>query len=280
MQKAGTGWLYQAFSRIDGFQMSPIKEFHHFDKLGETDPNSLARHRKSILRQTMSGRGNLSVVRRIRLLASARKYINSGFSTEAYLDLFQKDRNGLTGDFTPSYSTLNSDTVAIVQSIVPDIPVILSIRHPVDRFWSSFNMSLRRRFASAQAPASDDFQDALEKEATVENLNRSLSNPKNLARSKPSVSHDAWSIYHEKMIVVSLEEIITQPKSTMEKLASKVMRRKIALPDTFHVPNNKASNPKVRMSDAHRAVLFDAFQEEIQTCKQRFPEIAEDWQTS
>ena len=101
-----------------------------------------------------------------------------------------------------------------------------------------------------------------------------------LARSKPSVSHDAWSVYGDNRIVLSLEQIIGQPKALMERLATRVLNQKVILPDNFCVQNNKAKNTKVAMRDDHRALLFDVFGDEIQTCRQRFPDIAANWKTS
>lgn len=280
MQKAGTGWIYQAFNKIDGFTMLPIKEFHHFDRLGQTTKSSLNRHEKSILRQMAGRRGSLSSQSRRRLSKAVDEYIGSGFTTETYLNLFEDDFDGLTGDVTPSYSILEPAAVADVHKILPDRAVILSIRHPVDRLWSSFNMFLRRKIRNGDIKLTGDLQKTLDREATVKKMEDFLSKPRILARSKPSNSHNAWSIYGDNLTVVSLEEIITKPKEMMERLATKILGREIVLPDDFSVSNDKASKAKVKMSAPHRAILFDAFGEEIQTCKKRFPEIAEDWKTS
>ena len=87
-------------------------------------------------------------------------------------------------------------------------------------------------------------------------------------------------LYGDDLIVISLEEIINKPKATMEWLATKVLGRETVLQDDFRVDNRKSIKTKVRMSAPHRALLFKVFGEEIQICKQRFPEIAEDWKIS
>jgi hypothetical protein len=279
MQKAGTGWLYKAFNKIDGFRMLPIKEFHHFDGLGNTGQVAQESHKKHIRKQMASRRGGLSLQSRMRLSKAVKIYINSGFSTSAYLNLFEENRNWLTGDMTPSYSVLEPADVAHVHEVLPNRPVVLSVRHPVDRLWSSFNMYLRRQIRSGNVETTGSLQKDLDREATSERLEEFLAKPKILARSKPSVSHDAWSIYGDDLIVVSLDEIITRPKELMESLATRLLGRETVLPDNFQIDNNKGSNAKVRMSAPHRTVLFEAFAAEIQTCKKRFPEIAEDWKT-
>lgn len=286
MQKAGTGWIYHALNKIDGFKMLPIKEFHHFDQLYRTPKSCLKSREKKILRQMRSPRAtlvfqNLTPQGRMRFSKAVKKYIKSGFTTETYLKLFEDNQIGFSGDITPSYSILEPAAVAEVHKLLPDRPVILSIRHPVDRLWSAFNMYMRRQVGgSGYIEATDDLQEVLDREATVQRLQDFLANPRVLARSKPSYSHDAWSIYGDDLKVVSLGEIITKPKEVMERLATQILGRKTVLPDDFNVDNKKAFTPKVRMSAPHRAVLFEAFGDEIQNCKKRFPEIAEDWKTS
>jgi hypothetical protein len=280
MQKAGTGWLYQAFDEIEGFRMLPIKEFHHFDRLGQIEKNVMYRRKKNILRQMASRRGGLSPISRFRLKKAVKNYIHSEFSTPTYLDLFEPNRKWLTGDVTPSYSTLEPAAVVRVHDVLPDRPVILSFRHPVDRFWSSFNMHLRRQFNIGTTKTTGNLQKYMDEEATIEKLGNFLSEPMTLARSMPSASYDAWSIYGENLIVVSLEQIISQPKALMEKLAAHILGREVVLPDSFKVKNGKAEREKVTITDQHRALLFDAFGDEIQTCKQRFPDIAANWKTS
>ena len=279
MQKAGTGWMYRAFNEIDGFQMLPIKEFHHFDRIGQTE--RLAGQREKQLRRQLAQRnGLLSRESRARLSTAVDAYIESGYSTKFYLKLFEENRDWLTGDITPSYSTLKKKAVRRVYKVLPDRPVILSVRHPVDRVWSAFNMYLRRQFSEGPYKITSDSQPLLENEATIEKLEAYLATWRIMERSKPSEAYEAWSVYGDNLIVVSLDEIIKSPKLMMERVASRILRRQTILPDEFEVRNNKNSAAKVKMSAQHRNFLFDVFGDEIQACKRRFPEIAEDWQTS
>jgi hypothetical protein len=279
MQKAGTGWLYDAFNNVDGFTMLPIKEFNHFSKLDSPRSHDTER-RKKLSEQMAKWRGGSSLRDRWRLYWAIKRYINAGFSTDAYLELFDKNRDWLTGDITPSYSVLTAADVAKVHDVLPDIPVFLILRHPVDRAWSAFNMHYRRRAKQRGHRGVEDLEKAMSKDMTVDTLVSYLANPSILARSKPSEIHDAWSVYGDNLIVVGLQDIIQQPKKTIERLVSRVANENIELPANYSIANRKAVRAKIKMTEAHRDCLYSVFAEEISTCKQRYPEIAANWHTA
>lgn len=279
MQKAGTAWIYDAFNQVDGFRMLPIKEFNHFDNLG-SPPSKYPERRRKINQQMAKWRGGLSVLSRLRLARSVKQYFKSGFSTPAYLDLFEANRDWLTGDITPSYSVLDAAGVAQVHKALPDIPVFLVIRHPADRVWSAFNMHYRRQAKTDGHKGVAALEDAISKKTTVEALAAYLAKPGTMGRSRPSVIHDAWSVYGDRLAVIGLQDIIQDPRATVERLAAYVTGNKISLPGNFDVKNRKAVRAKTTMTDAHRALLYDVFGDEIAVCKQRYPEIAADWKTS
>jgi hypothetical protein len=279
MQKAGTGWLYDAFNSVDGFRMLPIKEFNHFDNLGSPHSKDPERRRK-INQQMAKWRGGLSLKSRLRLSKAVKDYFKSGFSTPAYLKMFEANRDWLTGDITPSYSVLDTSGVAEVHKVLPDVPVFLIVRHPVDRAWSAFNMNHRRRAKAEGHRGLAELEGAISGKTTVEALVEFLAKPGIMSRSKPSVIADSWSIYGENLLVIGLEDIIREPKATVQRLATRVTGQEVTLPSSFEVKDRKTVRAKTKMTDEHREYLISVFSGEIAICKQRYPEIATNWKTS
>ena len=43
------------------------------------------------------------------------------------------------------YSLIEDKDIRHAKSLLGDLPVMMTVRNPVDRLWSAFNMDLRRR---------------------------------------------------------------------------------------------------------------------------------------
>lgn len=199
MPKAGTGWFYDALCLVDGFAMSPIKEFRHFDNtLGDghslgSGNRDVAHRVDSLNKQFERRRDALSWRAQRRLRRALDAYVADGFSNAAYLELFDRKRTGLTGDITPAYSGLDRDDVGRVFQVLPEMPVLLFVRHPVDRLWSSFNMNMRQWGKRDGLVGRKQLQANLEKEGSVEALEWYLGLPGILSKSRPAATFDAWS---------------------------------------------------------------------------------------
>ncbi len=68
---------------------------------------------------------------------------------DAYARLFALKGDGLSGDITPDYSTLDASAIARIMARFPEARVVFIARDPVERVWSHLTMHMR----AARSPA-------------------------------------------------------------------------------------------------------------------------------
>src|SRR6266702_6580876 len=109
--------------------MPPFKELHYFDQLSNVERASSPRCRDE---------RDLRFLESIKSL-SERPYID----LESYARLFEAKGSLLSGDISPTYSTLNDEIIQRVISYLPNLRVIFIARDPVERVWSQLSMGVR-----------------------------------------------------------------------------------------------------------------------------------------
>jgi sulfotransferase family protein len=140
-QRAGTTWLYTALERHPAFWLPPIKELHYFD-----DPLLQNRRRRlGFLRMRLIA----GLWIRRPLSPWDLRYFLGRPSDAWYSRLFEPaHRRGLlSGDFTPSYATLDEKAFARMRSINPSVKIIFIMRDPIMRSWSSVLKSRQKHGA-------------------------------------------------------------------------------------------------------------------------------------
>lgn len=147
-QKAGTTWLHHHLQRLPGVWAAPVKEFHHFDSLGQvaafeswkqTTALDLFTHAHPELHD----------------FALRLGFPQTGTGWSAYLDLFQNaPTDQVAMDFTPAYATLDEETVREISRVMPDIRVLFILRDPVERALSGAFHEARLRGQPAPTPES------------------------------------------------------------------------------------------------------------------------------
>jgi hypothetical protein len=145
-QKAGTTWLHHHLQRLPGIWASPVKEFHHFDSLGQiaafetwkqTTALDLFAHASTELHD----------------FALRLGFPLNGAGWGAYLDLFQAaPTDQVAMDFTPAYATLDEETVQEMSRVMPDVRVLFILRDPVERALSGAFHAARLRGLLAPTP--------------------------------------------------------------------------------------------------------------------------------
>src|SRR5260370_24365970 len=105
--------------------MPPTKEVRYFDKLSKTKA-SRARPRDQRDGRFMESLKGLS----------ARSYID----LEGCVRLFEAKGSLLSGDISPTYSTLNDEIIQRVISYLTNLKVIFLARDPVGRAWSQLSI--------------------------------------------------------------------------------------------------------------------------------------------
>jgi hypothetical protein len=145
-QKCGTSWLHDMLTRSDQVDMGFKKEYHIFD--ARTLPEC-ARFRDGTLKRydALCAAGTPAPVDT--KLALRTHFLRD---PETYYDYFAQrllpPGIRLTGDITPSYSGLSTDTLTEIRDgmAARGVPtkVVFMMRDPVERSWSALRMSRRQ----------------------------------------------------------------------------------------------------------------------------------------
>ncbi|MFW5983541.1 MAG: sulfotransferase domain-containing protein [bacterium] len=160
-QKAGTTWLYSNLSKLPDFNLPPIKELHYFDHGADYLSVNLLSD-KSVVRRIFSWQWNKAALLTIGTELKKQNFYNVifyyrwfylNYNDNWYQDLF-KPFKGLTGDITPSYAMLNKKDIIRMYEIAPDAKIIFMLRNPIERAWSHFKYSLRKKNQISQ----DDYK--------------------------------------------------------------------------------------------------------------------------
>lgn len=144
-QKAGTTWLWDILSKIEGFDFPPIKELHYFDK-SPAYPSPSHLNTPRLVDRLFDKRWVWYFFRDSRQRWGwtnweQKKWLMnwyfSNYSDEWYISLF-KSYKGITGEFTVSYAYLDSSDVKRMRDLLPDVKIIFMLRNPIERAWSHY----------------------------------------------------------------------------------------------------------------------------------------------
>lgn len=151
-QKAGTTWLYSVLQSHQRISLHPIKELHFFDSQFNCGGYSVERRRKKALMALHNQLDNyfnktdlMTIdLDKINQLESLLKLCVRPYSIDTYLSLFSGIENEIVGEITPSYSTLNEKAIQYIRNALGNIKIIMMIRNPVSKAWSSFRFHHQR----------------------------------------------------------------------------------------------------------------------------------------
>ena len=134
-QKAGTSWLHAQLNRRRDADFGFLKEYHIHDALTLPTAGFSGRRGRSLLKPR--------TWRRQRFLERPERYY------AYFTSLLKHPGIRLTGDITPSYSGLSSNTLQAIQRgfAAQDIPVrpVFLMRDPIERIISSLRMHRRKQ---------------------------------------------------------------------------------------------------------------------------------------
>jgi hypothetical protein len=140
-QKAGTRWLYDQLQHHPDFWMPPIKELHVFDRNIRRDDIRALRRR---IRKDLAGLNLARVEQRqrpiddgdVQFLRALAFLANKPVDFEHYRRLFIPKGDLISGDITPTYSTLDQAMVGRIGRALSETKVVYFARDPIERFWS------------------------------------------------------------------------------------------------------------------------------------------------
>jgi hypothetical protein len=171
-QKAGTTWLFHQLSRHPQIAFPAGKELHFWDRC---DP-ALAR-------------------RWADMLEPASRICPAG-------------RPVRSGEITPAYAILPTDTIAAIRRCCPDVRLFISLRSPLERAWSAAVMDLRREGRTPAQTADAWFLDHFHSSAS-------------LARGDYAACLERWwsAFPREQLLVMVYDEIRLSPAAVLARLA-------------------------------------------------------------
>lgn len=145
MQKAGTTWLAANLGRHPSVWTPPIKEIHYFDEV-HVNPDWYQRRQGASLNNLKWLRAHNSnlppkvISKEIAFWQHMRKrHINDIWYQSIWSSFHDSDKKAI-GEITPDYSILPLEGVQHVYKLAPDAKIIILLRDPIDRNWSSVRM--------------------------------------------------------------------------------------------------------------------------------------------
>jgi len=252
-QKAGTSWLYQQLASHPDFWMPPIKEVRYFDKLSRTKASPpRPRDQRDV--------GFLESMKSL----SGRPFID----LESYARLFEAKGSLLSGDISPTYSTLNDEIIQRVISYLPNSKVIFIARDPVERVWSQLSMGVRLGMISPF-----DVTD-------IGEVSRNLLNSGVLLLSHPSRIVARWKRYvHPDLFrTYFFDDLERDPaelrRSILDFLGADPNKPSGRLRADY---NSDVGRKKLRLSEKVRSHVAQFFKEELKVCAAELGGPARDW---
>lgn len=255
MQKAGTSWLFDQMNGRKDVWMPPIKELNFFT--GRClKPGSIAKIK--------TGSGSLPLVlqpgdrwRRNEFLDRFRRFQEDRPDVDWYKSLFALAGDRVTGDVSPGYSKLDEPRVEELSRTLPDARFVLLLRDPVDRFWSSVCMKVRRNKLDAK-----DLENWPSFERNV--LEELMRNPE----SRDCHGSAIWTAYSkyvptERLRYWFFDDIVTTPEIVLDEICDYIaVRRGTGTLDAAF--NRKQGLAKLSMPDDIRVNLVRYFHSEYQ----------------
>lgn len=147
--KSGTTWLHDYLRKNSDVHFTPVKEVHYWDVMQNPSDRHHLRAKASQLIETSTGllESNISEIpsrleQIYRALSTLEMYANSDAKHLEYRNYLLKNFKGqkAVGDLTPSYCTLDKQTLVEMSSLAPKVKFIFIMRDPIERLWSAIRM--------------------------------------------------------------------------------------------------------------------------------------------
>jgi hypothetical protein len=269
-QKAGTTWLHRNLQAHPQIWMPKEKELHYFDEK--------MKQRGGLWSRLLEGQ---PVDRRWRRQIGVRfkrvprkvswqdiawdlRYFFKRPSDVWYASLFEQGKGRLTGEATPDYAILETDTIAHVHELMPQAKVVFMMRSPLERPWSAMDMRLRLRGQSVSEVKDRKFY-------------RRFDNRGSRLRTDYLRTLENWGAFYpeEQIFVGFLEDMHFFPRELLESL----FRFLCVDPSVKYGNITRKIHPGLQDTIPTRFAthLARTYQEEIARLSERFGGYASFW---
>jgi hypothetical protein len=257
-QRSGTSWLFDQLKRHPEFTLPFIKEFHYFDRNRKyPSPNFIADKFfiKRLANVNFSKRMIADFTRAIRNKDNERlkwflNFYLPNISDSWYLSQFSK-LDGLTGEFSPSYSILEVEDIIKIKNLLPNVKLIFIIRDPIERAWSSF----RFNYSKNRIKKSLDYKDIIDY----------FDSPGQELRSNylRSIQNYGTVFKTNQMIVGFYDAIIEQPHNLVNGIAGFLgaKQRIYETSNKLFLKNN--ASPEMEIPEKVLQFLSEKYREDI-----------------
>lgn len=149
--RSGTSWLYRVLRQSPSVWMPPIKELHYWDWVDRGKRTGGHRwHRHLDWRTRVNARATLQRLRAGPTpaavdLAFDLRYFTGVRSPGWYRRVFSAaPADAVCGEITPAYASVSPATAARMVAELPGVRLVVFLRHPAERRWSSMVKTLAR----------------------------------------------------------------------------------------------------------------------------------------
>ena len=234
--------------------MPPIKELHYFDELSKVQ-----RARPPCCRDE----------RDVRFLESIKSLsARPSIDLENYARLFEPKGSLLSGDITPTYSTLSDEIIRRIVEYFPNLKVIFLARDPVERVWSHLSMEVH--YGQIEPFDITDITD----------VNRNLLRRGMRLRSYPSATVARWKryVHPDRFRVYFFDDLQRNPAELRGSIVHFLGADRDKPSDRLTADYNSWNGmEKLQLTDKVRSHLAQFFKKELKTCAAKLGGPARQW---
>lgn len=209
-QRSGSTWLYENLRSHPQIWMSPIKEIHFFDELGQPFLGNKKNYKQKLKRRLYKTLQRIQNLERsfVGSLLWDANYFLRRRTPSWYVSLFQPKSHQVAGEITPKYAVLDTEVIETIRQINPKMKMLFLMRDPIQRAWSqAIRVLAKTKQRPTESVSEKEFLDYIKK--------RSVRKP-----SAYLETLENWeSVFPAEQIFTGFfEEITDQPKDFLRKI--------------------------------------------------------------
>lgn len=272
-QKAGTTWLHSVLSAHPDVYVTRCKELHYFNAVYGTDFHKLPKALSAFLRLKAVLVPNALQSRLLELFGGGRRarvamlaYQKNDAWYRALLNRPQDKPVIARGEITPAYMIVSETALRHMRDLLPGVKIILILRNPIDRVWSSYRYFVKERGLGSLS--SKAFREFMERKDVVERTDYEAAYNR-LLKVFP----------REQLLVLFYEQLRDAPETFLSQVYEFL--------DVPHLEREHAekfgsrsvnASPSSAIPSEDRQALVEQFGHLAVFAKQTFASVPEEWE--